>query len=69
MPYLKADLIAKYQEWKGRIVHRGEGEYIPVEEVGVTDMASEEANNIDGAEECIHAMMMLNPTDFQGEVE
>ena len=69
MPTLKAELIAKYQEWRGRIVHRGEGEDLPVEEVGVTDMARDTADNMDADEECIHAMMMLNPTAFQNEVE
>ena len=63
---LKVDLIAKYHVWRGRIVHRGKGEDIPAEEVGVTDM---EANNMDAEDKCIHAMMILNPTAFQGEVE
>ena len=69
MPSKKADLVVKYNEWSGRTVHRGDGDDTPATEVGATDTVAQENNNMDDDDECIHAMMMLNPTAFKGEVE
>ena len=69
MPTRKADLIVKYEEWKGRAIHRGRGGASAGEVTVIVEPRQEnEASTAD--EDCINAIMMLSEaTGFFIETE
>ena len=69
IPTRKADLIVKYEEWKGRAIHRGRGD-ASAGEVAVIAVPKEENEASTTDEDCINAMMMPNEaTGFCIETE